>query len=184
MKHYCFALFAICLMAILSLSACKKYPPEVEKLCDDACGKGCKEACLDNEFREEMSRASCDIICKVGCKSGCIDELANSNEVDVSDSSVNAKASVKFKDVCMQACDEECAEKSIAADQEISCKDDCNKKCINNYIENIKDSCNKECTTECDDGCRKEHNAKGEIVLCNHLCIATCASGCVNEVLK
>ena len=59
-----FFLISLAIFMTLSISACKKYPPEIEKVCNDViCSDGCKKSCyLDNDFAGKQAFDTLDLL--------------------------------------------------------------------------------------------------------------------------
>ena len=79
LNRYIAGLLVLIVVSLFTLSACKNYPPEIKKVCDDACTIGCQESC-DADFDYSISekgtcRASCKIGYNIGCKDSYLEDI-------------------------------------------------------------------------------------------------------------
>jgi hypothetical protein len=113
----------------LSISACKKYPPEIEKICNDTiCSDGCNKSCeLDTDFAS-YEKSQCRTACKIGCKWECKDAYMESVP-DFDTKLIPKEIWDSCEEGCKESCDDECKKELSAPSEVVLCSAVCVPGC-------------------------------------------------------
>ena len=115
-------------VSLFTLGACKNYPPEIEKACDEACTEGCAKSCeLDSDFKS-YEKGTCRSSCKFGCNMGCKKNyLADIPDYD--SSIVQGENKTLCENGCKEECEKGCREDNVDASELPICVHTCIPGC-------------------------------------------------------
>jgi hypothetical protein len=128
----CSSVISLAIFMTLSISACKKYPPEIEKVCNDViCSDGCKKSCdLDNDFKS-YEKSQCVTACKIGCKWECKDVYME-NVPDYDPKLIPKETLAECESACKETCSAECKTELSEPSELVICEAVCVPGCAFN----------------------------------------------------